>query len=279
MNSYVDLHVHTTASDGSMTPSEIVKYAYSKGLKAIAITDHDTIDGVKEALKTGKELGIQVIPGVEIGVEYEKEMHMLGYFSEDNYMKISDILEQLRKSRDERNPKVINKLRDFGIDITMEEVVEEAKGKVIARPHIAQVLVKKGYVKDMGDAFKRFLGSGQIAYFKKDKISPEKAIQEIITAGGIPVLAHPTHLGLSYGELNALLTRLVKAGLKGIEVFYVDNTVEDTGNTLRLAIEHKIIATGGSDFHGKNKPNIDIGVGKGNLKIPEEALQALMTVK
>ena len=275
MERLIDLHTHTTASDGSMSSKDIVRHAKGMGLCAIAVTDHDTMEGIPEALEEGKSLGIEVIPGVEISASYKPEMHILGYFTEETYLNIKDVLVKLRKNRDERNPRIIARLNEMGFNITLEEAEKESGGNVLGRPHIARVLINKGYVKNMEEAFDKYLGSGKPAYFKKDKLTPEEGIQEITKAGGIPVLAHPIHLGLSFSQLDDLLAVLVPIGLRGMEAYYVDNTNDDTGKLLRLAIKYNMLVTGGSDFHGSFKPDIELGKGRGNLRVPFELLEKL----
>lgn len=273
MEKLIDLHTHSTASDGSMSPRELVRHAKEKGLLAVALTDHDTVDGVEEALDEGTKVGIEVIAGVETSVDFSPEMHILGYFFGDTYKNMEPTLEKLRINRTERNPKMVEKLKSLGFDITMEEVRAEAKGNIVARPHMASVLMKKGYVKSIREAFEKYIADGKPAFVKKDKLTPEECIEAITKAGGIPVLAHPIFLDLSWAKLDELVARLVKAGLKGIEAYYVENKGKDTGNLLRLAIKYGIIATGGSDFHGSFKPDIEIGVGKGKLRVPYEVLE------
>lgn len=278
MDRFVDLHTHSIASDGSMAPAELVRHAKESGLSAVALTDHDTVDGIEEALEEGERIGFEVVPGVEISLDYNGEMHMLGYFFGGNYVKVEPLLNRLRMNREERNPKMVEKLNELGFDITLQEVAAEAKGRVVARPHMASVMVKKGYVKSVREAFDKYISSGRPAYVKKDRLTPEEGITEIVKAGGIPVLAHPIYLGLNVHKLDELLSKLVAVGLKGIEAHYVDNSYDDTGNLLRLAIKHNIIAAGGSDFHGKFKPDIKIGVGKGNLRVPYEALDRMKSL-
>ena len=168
MDRRIDLHTHSTASDGSMSPRELVRHAKESGLSAIAITDHDTIDGVEEALDEGAKLGIEVLAGVEVSVDFEPEMHILGYFFGSNYKNIAPTLVKLKKSRDERNPKMVEKLKSLGFDITMEEVQAEAKGNIVARPHMASVLFKKGYVKSIREAFDKYIAEGKPAFVKKE---------------------------------------------------------------------------------------------------------------
>lgn len=269
----IDLHTHTTVSDGSMLPVELVRYAKHKGLKAIAITDHDTTDGLYNAMQEGRRLGLEVIAGIEISADFNPEIHILGYFLKGDYSGIAGILADLRLKREERNPKIVAKLNDLGLEITMEEVLAESSGGVTGRPHIAKVLIKKGYVGSMEEAFDRFLASGRPAYFKKDKLDPSQCIMEINAAGGMPVLAHPIYLKMEFEALDVLLSDLVKTGLKGIEAYYVDNTPEETGMLLKLADRHGLLVTGGSDFHGSFKTDIDIGVGRGDLCIPYKLLE------
>ncbi|MCX7841967.1 MAG: PHP domain-containing protein [Clostridia bacterium] len=275
MNGLIDLHTHSTISDGSMTPSELVRHAKSAGLVALALTDHDSVDGVEEALAEGKRIGIEVIPGLEISVDFKPEMHILGYFPEQAYKRIETVLDLLRESRQLRNPRIIDKLNEMGFDITMKEVEAEAGKGIVGRPHIAKVLLAKGYVSSVEDAFDRLLGCGKPAYFKKERLTPEEGIKEILKAGGVPVLAHPIYLGHSLEALDKLLGELAQVGLKGIEAIYVDNTKEETGNLLRLAIKHKLLVTGGSDFHGSYKPDIEIGKGRGNLEVTYDLLKKI----
>jgi predicted metal-dependent phosphoesterase TrpH len=271
----IDLHTHTTASDGSLSPGELVRHARKVGLTAIAITDHDTVEGVDEALDQARHIDVEVIPGVEIGVDFASEMHILGYFPNRNHLNIKTILEKLRNNRQERNPKMIRKLNELGINISLDEVEKEAGGNIVARPHFAGVMVKKGYVSSVKEAFDAYLTPGKPAYVKKDKLTPEEGIGKIIDAGGIPVLAHPIYLGMQEKQLDDLLTRLTVCGLKGIEAYYVDNSDEQTEELLMLAEKHKLLVTGGSDFHGAFKPDIELGSGRGNLRIPYILLDRL----
>ena len=265
---YIDLHTHSTASDGSMTPPELVRHAYGKGLAAVAITDHDTVNGVAQAMEEGSILGIEVIPGVEISVDYSPEMHLLGYFPNGHFHAIQKTLEKLREKREQRNPRIINKLNELGFEITLGEVRKLALGGNVGRPHIARAMIDRGYVASIEEAFDKYLASGRPAYFKKDKLTPAEGIVEIVKAGGVPVLAHPIYLDLTGERLDRLLGELTGAGLMGIEAYYTENTPEQTAELLQLAMKHKLLVTGGSDFHGRFKPDIEIGIGKGTLKVP-----------
>ncbi len=298
---YIDLHTHTTASDGSMSPLQLVKHAFDKGLSAVAVTDHDTVSGVEQALQEGKRLGIEVVPGVEISVDFCRsciitgtamygnelhnaseqpaaEMHLLGYFFNGGHNSMRKILEELREKRDQRNPRIISKLNELGFDITVSQVNSLAAGEVVGRPHIARAMQDKGYVSSIEEAFEKYLASGRPAYFKKNKMSPQQGIGEIAKAGGIPVLAHPIYLYLSTGQMDNLIARLTGIGLKGIEAYYTENTKEQTEELLQLAQKHKLMITGGSDFHGSYKPGIEIGSGRGNLKIKYHLLERLKQV-
>jgi len=274
----IDLHVHTTASDGTLSPRELVALAREKGLTAIAVTDHDTIDGVVEALKAGSELGIEVIPGVEISVDHNgSEMHILGYYINPRSAFLLEQLRLLRDYRNQRNPKMVARLQQLGLDVTMEELEAEAGGKVIGRPHLASLMVKKGYVRTKQEAFDLYLATGKPAYFKKEKLTPVEGIEMVQKAGGIPVLAHPIYLkeAAEPQKLARLLEELKGFGLRGIEAYYSAHTPEETGLYLQLAEDLGLLITGGTDFHGANKPEIDLGTGLGELCIPDELIKGL----
>ena len=278
LKDYIDLHTHSTASDGSMSPAELVRHAFEKGLRAVALTDHDTVSGVAQAAEEGKRLGMEVIPGVEISVSFDPEMHLLGYFFHGKLDSLLKTLEELREKREQRNPRIINKLKELGFDITMSEVNSLAAGGIVGRPHIARAMINKGYVASIEEAFDKYLATGRPAYFKKDKLTPEEGISEIARAGGVPVLAHPIYLGKSTEQLDRLLEQLVGMGLKGIEAYYAENTEAQTAELLQLAHKHKLLITGGSDFHGSFKTDIEIGSGRGLLKVPYSLLLGLKQV-
>jgi predicted metal-dependent phosphoesterase TrpH len=271
----IDLHTHSTASDGSMSPAELVRHAYDKGLAAIAITDHDTVNGVEQAVKEGMHLGIEVIPGVEISVDFNPEMHLLGYFPNGQVHSILKTLEELREKREQRNPRIVNKLNELGFELTLSEAGRLALGGNVGRPHIARVMVDRGYVASIDEAFDSYLASGRPAYFKKDKLTPANGIAEIVRAGGVPVLAHPIYLGMAGERLDQLLGELAGIGLMGVEAYYTENTPEQTTELLQLAMKHRLLVTGGSDFHGRFKPDIEIGSGRGSLKVPYSLLSIL----
>ncbi|PYG85712.1 hypothetical protein LY28_03272 [Ruminiclostridium sufflavum DSM 19573] len=276
MDRIIDLHVHSIASDGSMSPSELVRHAKESGLSAVALTDHDTVEGIREALEEGERIGLEVIPGLEISTNFKPEMHILGYFPNGNkYMNVQKELTAIRKGRDDRNKKIIARLNELGVSITEREIKETASGDTIGRPHFARLLQERGYVRTMQEAFDKYLGKNGTAYFKRLELEPADGIKLIKNAGGIPVLAHPALLNMSCNELDRLLPELKEYGLAGIEAIYSENTKEETGNLLRLAIRHQLLVTGGSDYHGTYKSGIEIGSGRGNLKIPYELAEKL----
>ncbi|MDA8233472.1 MAG: PHP domain-containing protein [Clostridia bacterium] len=274
----IDLHVHTTASDGTLTPGELVALAREKGLRAVAITDHDTVDGVGEALEAGSRLGIEVIPGVEISVDHKGgEMHILGYYFNPQSPYLLEQLNLLQEYRNQRNPKMVDRLNQLGLKVTLEELEGEAGGKVIGRPHLASLMVKKGYVRTKQEAFDRYLATGKPAYFKKEKLTPAEGIELVTKAGGLAVLAHPKYLkeAAQPQQLAELLEELKGFGLKGIEAYYSAHKPKETACYLELAGKLGLVVTGGSDFHGANKPEINLGTGDGNLLIPDELLRGL----
>ena len=276
-NPCIDLHTHTTASDGSMTPTELIRRAVSKGLAAIAVTDHDCVDGVEEALAEGRRQGIEVIPGLEISAEFDRgTMHILGFFVDWKKESLRRRLFELQEARRLRNPKITKKLQEQGLEITHEEVVAASGGGQVGRPHFAKVLVQKGYVASMEEAFEKYLKRGGPGYVEKFRFSPQESIALIHEAGGVAVLAHPFTLGLKSAEMeNSLLAELTQTGLDGIEVYYSKNAPEDTIHYLRLCESYGLLPTGGSDFHGAHKPDIDLGIGRGNLQVPLKLLEAL----
>lgn len=273
----IDLHTHTTASDGSYTPSELVRYARKKGLTAIAVTDHDTTDGNAEAVAEGRQQEIQVVPGVEISVDHTPgSMHMLGYFIDIESATLKEKLRLLQDSRADRNPRIIEKLNALGIAIHYQEVIDISGGGQVGRPHIAQVLMQKGYTRSIQEAFDRYLGKGAPAYFDKFRLEPAEAISMINDAGGIAVLAHPFTLNCgTAGQLEALIGHLVPLGLQGIEVYYTEHSPQQISCYESLVRQYGLVATGGSDFHGANTEGIDLGRGRGNLNIPDGLFEKL----
>jgi len=278
---YVDLHLHTTASDGVLSPSEVVSYAKAKSLQAIAITDHDTIAGCEEGLSEGGRVGFEVIPGIEISAEHSPgSMHILGFFLDIHHPLLNERLEYLQKARAERNPKIVAKLNRLGIDITYDEVVQASGGGQVGRPHFANVLMEKKYVRSFQEAFDRFLKKGAPAYVDKVRFTSEEALHFINEAKGVAVLAHPNTLGMNgYLELEKLVLRLVEEGLKGIEVYYPEHSATEVAQYRTLAERHGLLSTGGTDYHGMEKNGLDIGVGRGDMKLPYSIVENLKAVR
>jgi 3',5'-nucleoside bisphosphate phosphatase len=245
-----DLHLHTTASDGTNTPAEIVKRAKELGFKAIAITDHDTIDGLKEATEAGQSLGVEIIPGIELNTFGDgKEIHILGYYCDPLEECFISLLVNLRESRIKRINLMLDKLNSLEFAITLEEVQKDnPQTSNLGRPHIAQTLINKGYASSIREVFDKYIGVHGPAYVSEHKLTPQAAVREIIEAKGIPVIAHPFLVGD-----DTIIKELKPAGLKGIEVYHSDHDVRTSQHYLKLAREYNLLVTGGSDDHGKLK--------------------------
>jgi predicted metal-dependent phosphoesterase TrpH len=274
--SRIDLHLHTTHSDGSLSPAEVLRLAHKAGVTALAITDHDIVSGIPDAIAVGAELGIAIIPGVEISSRIGKsELHILGYCIDWQDPELIRRLSSLRESRHTRNPQIIERLRSLGLDVTYEEVRALAGTDSVGRPHIARLLMDKKYVTSAKDAFDRYLAEGCPAYVARELPRPADAIAWIRAAGGVAVLAHPTWAKVSGEGLNTLLTTLKAEGLGGIEVHYSTHTKRQTTEYLDLAKRLALLVTGGSDFHGITKPDIEVGTGLGDLNVSEKLLDPL----
>lgn len=275
MNGYIDLHTHSTCSDGTFTPTEVVKEAAKAGLRAIALTDHDTVDGLEEAVEAGKKYGLEVITGIEFSVASDTEMHLLGLNFSLNCPEIKNILDEMIIQRDLRNYKVIDLLAELGIHITIDDILAEATSKVTGRSQIAKAMLKKGYVSSIKEAFDKYLSFGKPAFVERSTLSPEKAIEIIKKSGGISSLAHLNQTGKSDEELYKILTNLKNAGLDAVEGYYTEYTEGMNLRYRKMAADIGLKLTGGSDFHGSNKDGYNIGTGKGNLRIPYELLKSL----
>ena len=272
-----DLHLHSTHSDGSLSPTQLVEMAREKEIGSIALTDHDTISGVAEARQAGQDRGVRVLSGVEISVEYaSKTVHMLGYCFESGSDKLRDGLDRLAGGRAERNRKIVARLNELGAAITYDEVLAEAGGRIVGRPHFARVLMRHGFVADFQEAFDKYLARGKPAYFDRLRFSPVDAVHMIRDAGGIAVLAHPKFVALQEGEsLEDVVRTLVDAGLRGIECHYSLHSPEETAQYDELARRYGLLVTGGTDFHGSIKPEIAMGTGLGDLCVPSACADAL----
>ena len=256
----LDLHIHTTASDGSLTPTQVVQLARKKGFSLIAVTDHDTMGGVAEALEAGKKYNVDVVPGVEISSGVTLEVHMLGYGMSPDHPVMKAMMEDMRAARVERMERIIENLQKMGVPITVEEV-EAVAGGAIGRPHIAQVLIAHGLVPDVRTAFREYIGVGAKAYVERRKMTSEQVIANIRDAGGVPVLAHGGLLRISEVELNQWIDSMAKKGLMGLECYHNAHTPQ-MERLLRAAAERNgLLVTGGSDFHGASRPDVAMGTG------------------
>jgi 3',5'-nucleoside bisphosphate phosphatase len=272
----IDLHVHSTFSDGTLAPDALVEEACRIGLTALALTDHDTTAGVGRLLAAAEGKAVRAIPGVEISADFKGgTMHMLGYFVEHDGKGLNDHLKWLREGRDDRNREILHKLQKLGCHITWEEVASYAGEDVVGRPHFAQALQAHGYVSDKDEAFDKYLGKGKPGYAERRRLLPDASIQLIRDAKGVPVLAHPFTLNLAANELKKLVARLREQGLEGVEVLYPEHTPDMQSLYLKMARELNLVVTGGSDFHGALAPDIHMGRGFGNLKVPDDVVEKL----
>lgn len=272
----IDLHAHTSASDGTYSPKDLVNLAKSEGIEAIAITDHDTIEGLPEALEAGEKMGVEVIPGVEISIDHQPgSMHVLGLFLDIENEKLKEYLTDLQTSRSSRNPRIIEKLNELGLSITMEEVEKISGGGQVGRPHIAAALLKNGHVRTIQHAFDKYLKKGAVAYYERHRLTREKAVDMIHGAGGLVILAHPHTLGVNGISLDNLMAELKEVGFDGLELFYNSHSPSDEDKLMKIVDKNGFVISGGTDFHGENKPSIKLGVGYGNMAIPYEVLQEM----
>jgi len=271
----IDLHTHSTASDGTLSPEALVELAAERGLSAIALTDHDTVAGVAPAQERGKSLGLEVVPAVELGAWLDGvgEIHLLGYFIDIKNKTLRDRLAWLRDERRSRGRKIVERLKDMGVSISVEQVEKIAKVGSVGRPHIARALVENGHVASMKEAFERYLKSTGPAYVKRELLNADEAIGLVREAAGVAVLAHPCTLGRKDRELPWVLQSLMAMGLEGIEVFYSQHTSEQVQLYEELARRFGLLMTGGSDFHGANKPQIELG--QGSIQVPTDVLASL----
>ena len=269
----IDLHTHSTFSDGSLTPEELAALADEVGLSAIALTDHDTVDGTPQFVAACEAQGITGVAGVEISADFTAgTMHLLGYFLDPGHAGLRDALIQIRDGRLVRNRRILETLSGLGMAVPWEEVDSLAGSDVIGRPHIAQAMVKRGYVPSCDIAFRDWLGKDKPAYADRYRLAPRDGIARIREAGGVAVLAHPFTLGLRPKRLRETLSELVGWGLSGIEVFYPEHGSDRRQLYQRLAREFGLVTTGGSDFHGAMNPAIQLGRGFGNVKVADSVL-------
>ncbi|MBV8780695.1 MAG: PHP domain-containing protein [Phycisphaerae bacterium] len=275
---FVDLHCHSTASDGTLAPDEVVRVAKQNGLVGLALTDHDTVAGVPGAATEAHRVGIAFIAGIEISCEYPRPgtMHLLGYGIDPDNPTLRDMTKTLIDGRNKRNEKMIARFNEIGIPLTMEKVLEQSGDGVIGRPHFAAALMKMGVVSTIAEAFKTYLGQGGRVYFDKERLSPKQAIEMIRQAGGLTVLAHPSQLQKeNNAQLENAIKELIDYGLAGVEVIHSDHRESLIDFLSELADKYHLLKTGGSDFHGSNKPHISLGKA-GSRRIPRQFMDELL---
>ena len=272
----IDLHSHSTASDGSDSPAALVALAGAVGLSALALTDHDTVEGLAEARAAAEGAGVRLVQGCELSCEVgPATMHLLVYFLADAPGPLQDRLVGLQAARADRNRRIVSVLRDHGLDVTLEEILDEAGGGSVGRPHVAGVLLRKGYVTSVQEAFDVWLAKGRPAYLDRDRLLPAEAIALAHASGAVAVLAHPTSLGFEPGELQRFVADLVADGLDGMECEYGRYDPELRAGLRSVAGRLGLAVTGGSDYHGRYKPDIALGTALGDLNVPDGLLDAL----
>jgi predicted metal-dependent phosphoesterase TrpH len=277
---FADLHIHSTASDGTDTPAALAKLAQAVGLGAIALTDHDTTAGLRRCATACSKAGIDFVPGIELSAdpaavrgdgESHGTLHILGYFIDPQHADLQVIELRLREARAKRNPEMIDRLRELGVNITYDQVVELAGSGVVGRPHIAQVLLQKGYVRSIHEAFERYIGQRAPAHVRKDRLHPDDAIATINACGGVAVLAHPIQLGLDDpGDLDHAVAKLIDMGLAGIETHHIDHDAAQVQLCTTIAQRRRLLVTGGSDYHGSRK-----AVHLGEIGVDQSTFQTL----
>lgn len=272
---YIDLHTHSTYSDGTLTPSGVVAAATAAGLAAIALSDHDTVAGIPEAVEAGRRLGVEVVPAIELSSQSETETHILGYYIDTGSRILNEKLEYIKRMRKRRSEDVCRKLRGLGLDISIEDAMKYSGGDIVCRGHIARAMMERGYVGSVREAFARYLGAGMPAHSDIQAMSDEEAVRLVKDAGGLCFVAHLNQTKRSLDSLCEMLTRLKAVGLDGVEGYYTEYTDEMGREYRALAARLGLMLSGGSDFHGENKPHIKIGAGTGSLRVPYSLLAAM----
>ncbi len=272
----VDLHTHSTASDGSDDPVTLVEKAAAMGLSTIALTDHDTQDGIALARSAAERMGVELVPGTELSLEFMGGMHLLVLWLEPGPGPLQDRLGSLRQGRTGRNESILALLTDHGMPLTMDEVLEQAGEGSVGRPHIAAVMVRRGYVASIAEAFELWLAAGKPAYANRPRLTPEEAIGLAVQSRGVPILAHPHTLGINRAdEMAEVLDRLLSAGLIGMETMYAAYHRHEREGYTHLARRFGLSVSGGSDYHGTYKEGLELGRGYGDLEVPESVLEDL----
>ncbi len=270
----IDLHIHTTASDGTFTPDGVVREAARLGLAAVAITDHDTAEGYRAAAAEGERLALEVVPGIEISTKFRAAVHILGYYIDTESPALGEVLDWMHRDREERNVKLCAMLREKGVDVDIERM-HARFGELVGRPHFAEVMIEHGLARDMNDAFERLLNKNRPFFIPRQFLPIERSVEIIREAGGVPVLAHPFQYRLDDASLRELIEHCMDSGLEGIECRYSGYDGDMCAYLESLAAEYGLVRTGGSDFHGAIKPDIRLGEGRGELSVPYAFLEEL----
>lgn len=271
----IDLHTHSTCSDGSMSPTELVAHASARGVSAIALSDHDTVAGIDEALAAGKKYNVEVVPAIEFSVQSETETHILGFYIDHKSPILQEALQNINSVRHQRTVNTCEKLRALGFDVTMEEALEIAPAGIIGRAHFARLLVEKGYISSVKEGFNKYLANGRPAYDGTQYLTAADAVELINSIGGVSFVAHPHLIRLDDNALREFLMSLKAFGLSGIEGYYNEYTPEMQSYFQNLANELGLDISGGTDFHAKMKPHIEIGIGQGNMSVPYSVLNRI----
>ena len=277
MPDWIDLHVHTLASDGSDTPVDVVRMAAELGLRAVAVTDHDTFAGLPEAIESGARYGVEVVPGVELSTIYDGvEVHVLGYYMDAGHPRLRAMMARATAERNARNETMVQRLHDAGYPVTMDALHAEFPGQtMLGRPHISEYLMRRGYVASVQDGMKNLLGRGKPFYVARYNIPLEESVETLRAAGGLPVVAHLFKYRYTPEQLTAMVDAATAAGAVGLEAMYTNYTPAQEQAVRVLAAERGLLCTGGTDYHGARKPDIALGRGFGNLRVPYALLEGL----
>lgn len=276
----IDLHIHTTASDGTDRPAAAVEKAASLGLRAIGITDHDTVAGLPEAMAAGKRLGVELVPGIEVSSDYrDNNIHVLGYFIDPAASGLRPVLDWVRTEREERNIRIVEMFHADGFDISLEALRRAYPGAVLGRPHMAEYLMRKGYTSSVKESFDRYLGEGKPYYLPKRRISIRRAVEVILDAGGVPVLAHPLQYHYPENEVVEMIEYAQSLGVRALECYYSEHSPAQQAWLLSLAERCGLGVSGGSDYHGTRKTHISMGSGMGALRVPYSVLENLKKLR
>lgn len=273
----IDLHAHSTASDGTLAPGELVQLAHDKGLEALALTDHDTVGGLVEASAGAARLGLRFVPGLELSAKWNglSEVHVLGYCVNAECGRLSEALRWLRSCRRQRAEEIVEKLNRLGVSLEFDRVLAAARGSSLGRPHLAAALVQARHAADLAEAFRLWLVPGAPAYIEKQQLTTAEALEVIRGSGGVPVLAHPATLQLDSERLAKLVSALAEQGLSGLEAYWSRHTEGEVRYCEELARTYRLVVTGGSDFHGQNKPGIELGMAAGRRDLPMKLVDEL----